>query len=221
MAAGEGSRLRPLTERWPKPVLPIDGLPVVVTTVHELAAAGCAPIVVVTGHLREQVEALLAPLPYDIRFALQPEPLGSADAVARAEAGPPYVVTAADTKYAPGDLARFVAAGRGTDGAVAVRIQPGRPDHTRIHVEDGRVLRVVAPGAPGAWTAAPLWYVGERVGARLLPLPGAPPHELSAVFQLAIDEGAVVSAIQVGPTRDLTAPADLVRENFPYLAREP
>jgi len=26
-----------------------------------------------------------------------------------------------------------------------------------------------------------------------------------------------VSAIQVGRTRDLTDPADLVRENFPYL----
>ena len=28
MAAGEGRRLRPVTERWPKPVLPIDGRPV-------------------------------------------------------------------------------------------------------------------------------------------------------------------------------------------------
>ena len=38
MAAGEGRRLRPITERWPKPVLPIDGKPVVVTLVHDLAA---------------------------------------------------------------------------------------------------------------------------------------------------------------------------------------
>jgi UDP-N-acetylglucosamine diphosphorylase / glucose-1-phosphate thymidylyltransferase / UDP-N-acetylgalactosamine diphosphorylase / glucosamine-1-phosphate N-acetyltransferase / galactosamine-1-phosphate N-acetyltransferase len=218
MAAGEGSRLRPLTERWPKPVLPIDGLPVVVTVVHELAAAGCAPIVVVTGHLREQVEALVAPLPYDLRFALQPAPLGSADAVARAEVVPPYVVTAADTRYAPGDVAGFVAAAEGTDGAIAVRIQPGRPDHTRVHVENGRVVRVDAPDAPGEWTAAPLWHVGEPVARRLLPLPDSAPHELARVFQLAIDDGAVVSAIQVGRTRDLTSPADLVRENFPYLS---
>ena len=63
MAAGEGTRLRPLTERWPKPVLPIDGRPVVVTLVHELAAAGCGTIVVVTGHLREQVEELLRRCP--------------------------------------------------------------------------------------------------------------------------------------------------------------
>ena len=41
MAAGEGRRLRPITERWPKPVLPIDGRPVVATLLHELAGAGC------------------------------------------------------------------------------------------------------------------------------------------------------------------------------------
>ena len=40
MAAGEGRRLRPLTERWPKPVLPIDGRPVIGTLLRELAAAG-------------------------------------------------------------------------------------------------------------------------------------------------------------------------------------
>ena len=79
MAAGEGRRLRPLTHRWPKPALPIGGRPVVVTVVRELAAAGCSPVTVVTGHLAEQVEALLAPLPYAIRFVRQPPGLGSAD----------------------------------------------------------------------------------------------------------------------------------------------
>ena len=218
MAAGEGTRLRPLTERWAKPVLPIDGRPVVVTLVHELAAAGCERIVVVTGHLREQVEALLAPLPYNVRFVLQPAPLGSADAVARAEATPPYLVAAADTTYADGAVALFVRTAEGGDGAIAVRTQQGRPDHTRIRVEDGRVTRVADPDAPGGWTAAPLWWVGDRVAPYLTPLPGEPPYELGAVFQLAIDAGVAVSAIQIGRTRDLTTPVDLVRENFPYLA---
>ena len=53
--------------------------------------------------------------------------------------------------------------------------------------------------------------------ALLRPLPGNPPYELADVLQLAVDAGVHVSAIQVGPTRDLTSPADVVRENFPYL----
>jgi len=189
MAAGEGTRLRPITERWPKPVLPIDGKPVVVTLVHALAAAGCERIVVVTGHLAEQVEALLEPLPYDIRFVRQPPGQGSADAVLRAGAIPPYLVVAADTVFSEGDLARFARTGAGLDGAVA------------HHGEE----------------RPPLWLVGAKVHGFLDPLPGKAPYELQDVFRNATDAGAEVSAIQVGRTRDLTDLADLVRENFPYL----
>jgi mannose-1-phosphate guanylyltransferase len=217
MAAGLGKRMRPLSDRWPKPVLPIDGRPVVVTLVHELAAAGIERLVVVTGHLAEQVEALLEPLPYELRFVRQPVPLGSADAVARAEATPPFAVAAADTRFAEGDVDRFVAAARGSEGAVAVRRQPGRPEHTRTQVEDGRIVKLVAPAARGGWSGAPLWWLGPRVASFLRPLPGRPPYELGDVLQLAIDAGVDVSAIQVGRTRDLTSPVDLVRENFPYL----
>jgi len=217
IAAGEGTRLRPLTERWAKPILPIDGVPVVVTLVHELAAAGCDPITVVTGHLAEQVEALLAPLPYGVRFARQPHPRGSADAVARAQPRGPFLMSAADTRYRPGDVARFAVAAAGGDGAISVRRQPGRPEYTRIAVDDGRVLRVHDPAADGGWTAAPLMYVGARLLPFLDPLPGKPPYEMATVFQLAIDVGVPVSAIEVGRTRDLTTPVDLVRENFPYL----
>ena len=59
MAAGEGTRLRPLTERWPKPILPIDGRPVIATLLRDLASAGCDDVTVVTGHLAEKVEQLL------------------------------------------------------------------------------------------------------------------------------------------------------------------
>src|SRR5207253_3258183 len=59
MAAGEGRRLRPVTERYAKPVLPVDGRPVIVSLLRELQAAGIGRITVVTGHLAEQVEGLL------------------------------------------------------------------------------------------------------------------------------------------------------------------
>jgi len=40
IAAGLGTRLRPLTERYAKPVLPVDGTPVIAHLLRELAAAG-------------------------------------------------------------------------------------------------------------------------------------------------------------------------------------
>ena len=44
-----------------------------------------------------------------------------------------------------------------------------------------------------------------------------PPYELENAYQAAIDAGEAVVAIEIGKTRDLTYPLDLVKENFPYL----
>jgi NDP-sugar pyrophosphorylase family protein len=225
MAAGEGTRLRPLTERYAKPVLPIDGRPVIATLLRELAAAGTERAVVVTGHLAEQIEALVGDgraFGLTIDFVRQPEPAGSADAVSRAvDAGvaAPFLVTAADTVFTPGDIGRFVTAFResGAVGAVAVRLDPAPepPRRWAVRLHDGLVERVFDsdPGNPLA--GAPLWVVGDEIAARLCL--DAAPYELGNAFQRAIDEGARVAGVVIGPTRDLTYPVDVVRENFPYL----
>jgi dTDP-glucose pyrophosphorylase len=225
MAAGEGTRLRPLTERWPKPVLPIDGRPVIATLLRDLAAAGCERALVVTGHLAEQVERLVGDgtrFGLAVSFVRQPRPDGSADAVARAlEAGAelPCLVTAADTVFTTGDVARFAeafAAGGG-DSALAVRRHPppSPPHRNAVAVGDGRVARVVDVDPANPLGAAPLWGLGPAAASHLRV--DRPPYELAASYQRAIDEGGEVAAIEIGPTRDLTYPLDLVMQNFPYL----
>jgi UDP-N-acetylglucosamine diphosphorylase / glucose-1-phosphate thymidylyltransferase / UDP-N-acetylgalactosamine diphosphorylase / glucosamine-1-phosphate N-acetyltransferase / galactosamine-1-phosphate N-acetyltransferase len=214
MAAGEGRRLRPLTAHWPKPVLPIDSRPVIATLLGELAEAGFPRAWVVIGHLAEQVERIAEeadPRP-DVRFVRQPGVLGSADAVSRALAAgaePPVLVTAADTVYQPGDLARFAGVGK---AAIAWR---SRPPAAALEIEDGAVLRVPA-GRETPYFAAPLWLLTPEVAPFLDGLPG-PPHELAVAFQRAIDAGTTVRGVEIGPTRDLTTPVDVVRHNFPYL----
>ena len=213
MAAGEGRRLRPITERWPKPILPIDGRAVIGVLVRQLADEGLAPVTVVTGHLAEQVEELLHGL--DVRFVRQPRPDGSADAVRRAldgGAGLPAIVTAADTVFRPGDLAR-VAGAEGAAGAVAYRPDPSK---ARIAIADGVVTEVVSSDESLPFSSAPAWLLTREID--LSGLPG-PPFELAAAFQRAIDAGKRVAAVEIGPTRDLTTPIDLARENFPYLGR--
>ena len=190
MAAGVGRRLRPLSERWPKPVLPIDGRPVIATLLRELAAAGVERCVVVTGHLAEQVEALVgdgAGFGLAVEYARQPSVLGSADAVQRAVAAglePPFLVCGADTVFEPGAVAAFAAGAAGAEAAVA---EP----------------------------AAPLWALGPQLVQYLCR--DRPPYELQNAFDLAAAAGLAIRTLDVGRTRDLTSPPDLVEENFPYL----
>jgi CTP:molybdopterin cytidylyltransferase MocA len=219
MAAGEGMRLRPLTEHWPKPVLPIDGRPVVATLVRGLRAAGFEHVTVVTGHLAEQVEGLLGDgSGFDVRitYVRQSRADGSADAVRRALAGgaqQPVLVAAADTVFAPGTFELFVQEWDDAPGAVAARRgQPRSGDKPGV---DPRIARSLPSAA--ALTNVPLWGIGSELVPFLDDLPG-PPFELADTFGRALDAGLEVRGVVVADTRDLTHPADLIRENFPYLS---
>lgn len=213
IAAGLGTRLRPLTERYAKPVLPIDGRPVLASLLRQLAEARCPAVTVVTGHLGEQVEQIGGDgraFGLELRYALQASPDGSTDAVLAAAPRAPYLVVGADTLFAGGEVARFAEAwsASGADGALAVTGEPGT-----VRVRDGLVEQVLDEGL----AAAPLWAIGEHVAAFVEAKPGSAPWELATAFQHAIDAGHRVAAIRIGPTRGLTTPADLVRENFAYL----
>ena len=225
MAAGEGQRMRPVTERFAKPVLPIDGRPVIATLLRELAVAGVERATVVVGHLADQVERLLEnerACDLELRFARQPRADGSADAVHRglaAGARAPALLTAADTVYTAGDVGRFAhsALASAAAGAIAARRgRPPTPGKPGLRVEAGRVRVVydLDPALP--LTSAPLWLLGAELVPFLEGLPG-PPYELKDAYQRAIDAGHEIAAVEIGETRDLTTPVDLVLENFPYL----
>ncbi len=190
MAAGEGRRLRPLTERWPKPLLPLAGRPVLGSLLRELA--DFPRVFLVIGHLAGQIEELIgdgSAYGVEITYVDQPQPDGSGDAVRRAvEAGAttPLIVSGADKLYVPGTVRAFADAFRASTARAALAVEPdGRP--------------------------APLWGLTEEVTARLGDLAGPPYELLDAVREFEIAE------IAIGKARDLTDPLDLVKENFPYL----
>lgn len=75
LAAGRGERMRPLTDRTPKPLLPVAGKPLIVWHLERLARAGFRDIVINHAHLGDQIEALLddgAAWGLAIRYAEEP-----------------------------------------------------------------------------------------------------------------------------------------------------
>ena len=103
----------------------------------------------------------------------------------------------------------------GVPAGLAVR-SGGGEGKTPVRVEARRVVEI--GGERGELTAAPLWFFAAGVLPRLEGLPG-PPFELAAAFRDDAGTGIEVLALDVGPTRDLTRPEDVVVENFPYLWR--
>ena len=58
MAAGKGERLRPLTEVTPKPLIKINGIPMIENLISTLKKVGVNDITIVTGYLKEKFEYL-------------------------------------------------------------------------------------------------------------------------------------------------------------------
>lgn len=58
MAAGLGTRMRPLTEKKPKPLITVDGTPMIETVIRALEKRGVSHIYVVVGYLGDQFEYL-------------------------------------------------------------------------------------------------------------------------------------------------------------------
>jgi MurNAc alpha-1-phosphate uridylyltransferase len=75
LAAGRGERMRPLTDRTPKPLLPVAGKPLIVWHLERLARAGYRDIVINHAHLPDQIEGLLddgAAWGVSIRYSAEP-----------------------------------------------------------------------------------------------------------------------------------------------------
>ena len=64
LAAGRGSRLAPLTDRVPKPLVPVNGTPIIATILDALNAAGISSITIVRGYCGEAFDALRETYPH-------------------------------------------------------------------------------------------------------------------------------------------------------------
>jgi mannose-1-phosphate guanylyltransferase len=75
LAAGFGSRLRPLTDDLPKCLVPIKGQPLLGIWLTRLSAAGCGPFLINTHYRAEQVAAFIEAGPYRAQVMLAHEPV--------------------------------------------------------------------------------------------------------------------------------------------------
>ncbi|MGM3422768.1 N-acetylmuramate alpha-1-phosphate uridylyltransferase MurU [Pseudomonas sp. MS15a(2019)] len=87
LAAGKGERMRPLTLTRPKPLIEVNGRPLIEHHIQALAAAGITELVINHAWLGDQLEAVLGDgsrLGVSIRFSAEGEPLETGGGIFRA-----------------------------------------------------------------------------------------------------------------------------------------
>ncbi|WP_435174863.1 HAD-IIA family hydrolase [Halorussus sp. AFM4] len=151
LAAGIGSRLRPLTLRKPKSCVTVDGTPVLARQLRAYADAGVTDVTVIAGYLADDVRDCCADVADDrpeldvtVResevFA-NTDNMYSLYLAREAVAGEPFVLTNGDVVFEPELLADLVEAD--ADSAVATDTATHSGEAMKVTVgDDGRVTHI-------------------------------------------------------------------------------
>lgn len=155
LCAGLGTRLRPLTNERPKPLVPLLGKPIGAYAIDQLASVGVRSLVANTFHLGAQVQPTLEPFARAHAMSLQTvhetELLGTGGGIRNALpllGGEPFVVFNGDVLAAP-ELSRAIALHRASDARMTMilRDDPAADQLGAIEVDgDGRVVRILNEG---------------------------------------------------------------------------
>lgn len=234
LAAGGGTRLRPLTELVPKPLLPIRGRPILETLLRGLAATGVREVRIVVGHLGEQVRSFVGDggrFGVAVAYAEQSPQRGTADALRRVAdfIDEPCFVLAGDTALGEAGLARLAAFHdeRGADATLCLKRLPRAllPRSSAVALApDGRVTDFVEKPAPGQQPGELASAMAHVHSPALLPyLAAVEPSErgeleLTCAVRAMIADGRAVLGLELPRPPDLTDLRDLLRLNFPYTA---
>jgi NDP-sugar pyrophosphorylase family protein len=171
LAAGRGTRLAPLTDTTPKPLLPVAGRPLLEHIIDFLKAGGITEVVVNLHHLGHAIESHFGDgtrFGVRIRYSWEDPILDTGGGIKHAEpllAGEPFIVTNGDSllELRLQDVVAFHRA-RGGIATMAVRPDPDAARYGLIELDaTDRVRRIV--GSPSGIGAAlrPFMFPGLHV----------------------------------------------------------
>jgi len=148
LAAGEGRRLEPLTNRRPKPMMPVANRPLLEHVLEAVAAAGVNHVVFVVGYRHERIRNHFGDgddWGVDIEYVDQSTQLGTGHAVLQAESAVagPFVVVNGDRVVDPAIVAEVCnrAAGGETPTMAVTRVENPRA-YGVVTTEGDRVIEI-------------------------------------------------------------------------------
>lgn len=148
LAAGEGTRLRPLTRNRPKPMLPAGNRPIVEYVLDALIEAGIKRICFVVGYKRSRVQEHFGPTYRDvpIRYVVQSKQLGSGHALQQAEEklDGSFVVVNGDRVIEPSIVTDVLEASQEDDAAtLAVLERPVDSRYGAVVMRDSTIVELI------------------------------------------------------------------------------
>lgn len=173
MVGGEGTRLRPLTDELPKPLLPVGGVPILERIVRSLVAHRVPRIVMALGYRGEQIEERFgdgARFGAEIRYVREKKPLGTAGAIGLVQdpGSRPLLVMNGDI-LTELDFSAMAVEHERLRSAVTVAARPyqHRIPYGVLRLMESRVVAVEEKPAATWWTNAGVYLMNPEVPRRI------------------------------------------------------
>ena len=217
LAAGLGTRLRPLTNTIPKPLLPIGGTPLIVWNLLLLKRHGIHDVVINLHHLGPMIEQALgngSKYGLKIYYSHEPVILGTGGGIKQAEShfsGEPMLVLNGDTLFEL-DLDALYAFHQRRQAAATLVLRSD-PDEARwglveVDMED-RIVRITGRGKTDAGATKPRMFAGIHIlNPRLLrDVPKGKSSSIIDAYVAAIQRGETVAGYElIGYWSDVGTP---------------
>ncbi|QLC50419.1 NTP transferase domain-containing protein [Methanolobus zinderi] len=145
LAAGEGTRMRPLTESRPKVMLPIANKPMIEHTIDAAVAAGIRDFVLITGYHEDALKDYFGNCDngISIEYVHQEQQLGTADAIgcAKGHVEGSFVVLNGDMLISAEHIRELISSDR--DAVITVK-EVDDPSHFGvIETDEDRVTKII------------------------------------------------------------------------------
>ncbi len=222
LAAGQGTRLRPLSESVPKPMLPVAGRPIAAHVADAAVAGGADELILVTGYMADVVEGYFGDRyrGVPVSYATQEEQLGTAHAVraARDHIEEEFAVLNGDNLYDPESIADLFSNGP----AIGVFEVTDPSNYGVLSTDGGRVTDIIEkPVDPPTNLANAGVYLFPAEARQFLDVPMSErgEHELTDVLARVIEDHDV-TPVELDRWMDVGRAWELLEANELLLGEE-
>lgn len=222
LAAGRGTRMQPLSDTMPKPMLPLADRPIAARVADTAVAAGADKLVFTVGYRRDVVEEFFGAehRGVQVEYAVQEDQVGTADAVSTAieHVDGPFTVLNGDNVYDEGSLSKLFTQ---VPSVGYTRVET--PEEYGVLSMEGDVVTEIVekPDSPSSNVVNTGAYAfPESVRTRLdVPASERGEHELTDVLQRVIND-YTVTGIEFETWADIGHPWELLEVTEHTLATQ-
>ncbi len=225
LAAGEGTRMRPLTYTRPKVMLPVANRPILEHIIYELKKSGISEVIFVVGYRENVIREYFGDgsrWGICIRYVSQRKQLGTADALkaARHLLDGDFLMLNGDNLFDGSELRKMLE----NDSMAIGIVKVDNPREFGVTlIENGYVRKIIEKPKtpPSNLVNSGIYKFSEEIFEFLekTPLSKRGEYEITDTIQLAINAGAEFRAVKLETWIDIGYPWNMLEANELMLSR--